>query len=121
MKNDLGTKIRKIRELKGLSQDYMATQLEFSQRAYSKLENNEIKLDWDRLTNIAKILGIDSVEMVSFDDSLIFNNCSQSGKQHTFNNFPEMLQEQYEKQIAHLNEEIVFLRKQLEATRNNKL
>ncbi|VAW11731.1 hypothetical protein MNBD_BACTEROID03-211 [hydrothermal vent metagenome] len=110
MKHDLGAKIRKIRALKGYTQDYMAAKLDVSQRAYSKLENNEIKLDWNRLTDISKILEIDPVELISFDDSLIFHNCSQSGKLHTFNNFPEDLKKQYENQIAHLKEEIKFLR-----------
>lgn len=114
MNTDIGGKIRKIRTLKGFTQDYMAVQLEISQRAYSKLENNEIKLDWSRIFDIAKILEIDPVELVSFDDSLIFHNCSQSGKQHTFNNFPVELKEQYENQIAHLQEEVLFLRRQLE-------
>ncbi len=113
MKHDIGAKIRKIRTLKGYNQDYMAAKLEVSQRAYSKLENNEIKLDWDRLTNISKILEIDPVELISFDDSLVFHNCQQSGKQHTFNNFPDELRAQYENQIAHLKEEIKFLREQL--------
>ncbi len=89
MENDLGTKIRKIRTLKGYTQEYMAAKLHVSQRAYSKLENNDIKLDWERLAGISKILEIDPMELISFDDSLIFNNCSQSGKQHTFNNYPE--------------------------------
>ncbi len=113
MKHDLGAKIRKIRTIKGYTQDYMARSLDVSQRAYSKLENNEIKLDWERLSNISKILEIDPVELISFDDSLIFHNCSQSGKLHTFNNFPEDLKKQYENQITHLKEEVLFLRKQL--------
>ncbi len=119
MNTILAKKSGKIREPKGFPQDYMATQLELSQRAYSKLENNEIKLDWNRLTLIAKILDVDPVEMISFDDSLIFSNFPQSGKQHTFNNFPDALKEQYENQIAHLKEEVRFLRAQLEHRRAN--
>ena len=45
MDKRLGGKIRQIRELKGFTQDYLATQLGISQRAYSKLERDEIKLD----------------------------------------------------------------------------
>lgn len=50
----------------------MATKLNVSQRAYSKLENNEIKLDWERLTDISKVLEIDPIELISFDDSLVW-------------------------------------------------
>ena len=49
MKANIGDKIRKARELKGFSQDFMAGKLEMSQWAYSKIENNDIKLDWDEL------------------------------------------------------------------------
>lgn len=115
MKNAIGEKIRKIRELKGYSQEFMAQQLTLSQRAYSKLENLETKLDWDRITSISKILEIDPIDLISFDDSLVFNNCSQSGKFRDINHhFPKELKAQYESQIAHLKEEVAFLRKQLE-------
>ncbi len=114
MKHDLGAKIHKIRALKGYTQDYMAAKLEVSQRAYSKLENNETKLNWDRLTEISKILEIEPVELVSFDDSLVFHNCQQSGKFNDINNhFPKELKQQYENQITHLKEEVQFLRGQL--------
>lgn len=114
MKTDIGNKIRKIRELKGLSQDYIASQLQMSQRAYSKLENNDIKLDWQRIEAISKILEIEPIDLISFDDNLIFNNCSQSGKFQVFNNnFPDDLKKSYEDRIVELKEEILFLRKQL--------
>ena len=40
----IGEKIRKIRTLKGLSQDYMAEKLKISQPAYSDIENNKTKV-----------------------------------------------------------------------------
>ena len=111
MKTNIGDKIRKVRELKGFTQDYMAGQLEMSQRAYSKIENNDIKLDWSRIENISKILNIEPIDLVSFDDSLVFNNCSQSGKFQTFhNNFPDELKKSYEDRIAHLEQEVLFMR-----------
>jgi transcriptional regulator with XRE-family HTH domain len=92
----------------------MALQLDVSQRAYSKMEREEIKLDWERIQNIAGILEIEPVDLVSFDDSLIFHNCQQSGKANTINNnFPIELKKQYEARIQHLTKEIAFLRKQI--------
>ncbi|WP_366186495.1 helix-turn-helix transcriptional regulator [Flavobacterium ovatum] len=116
MKADIGNKIRKIRELKGLTQDYMANQLEMSQRAYSKIENNDIKLDWNRIESISKILDIEPIDLVSFEDNLVFNNCSHSGKAHIMynNNFPEELKKSYEDRISHLDQEVLFLRSLLE-------
>ncbi len=107
----VGNKIRKIRELKGFTQDYMASQLEISQRAYSKLEKEEIKLDWQRIERISHILEIDPIDLVSFDDNLVFHNSTQSGKINTINNhFPEALKQSYEDRIKHLEDEVVFLR-----------
>lgn len=109
----VGNKIRKIRELKGFTQDYMASKLEISQRAYSKLEKEEIKLDWQRIEKISHILEIEPIDLVSFDDNLVFNNSTQSGKNNTntiHNHFPDELKKSYEDRIKHLEEEIVFLR-----------
>lgn len=107
----VGNKIRKIRELKGFTQDYMASQLEISQRAYSKLENEEIKLDWQRIQKISTILEIELIDLVSFDDNLVFHNSTQSGKiNNIYNHFPDELKKSYEDRIKHLEEEVVFLR-----------
>ena len=113
MSKDIGVKIRQLRELKGFTQEYMAEQLAMSQRAYSKLERNETKLDWDKISDIANLLEIEPIDLINFDDSLIFNNCSNSGKAHIMNNYiPEQLIEQYEKRIKGLEDEIAFLRVQ---------
>lgn len=115
MKANIGDKIRKVRELKGYTQDFMAGKLEMSQRAYSKIENNDIKLDWGRIEDISKILDIEPTDLVSFDDSLVFNNCSQSGKANVIhNNFPEELKKSYEDRVNHLEKEVLFLRGLLE-------
>ncbi len=107
----IGEKIRQIRELKGFTQEYLAQQLGVSQRAYSKMEREEIKVDWNKITEIAKVFEMEPQELISFDDNIIFNNCVQSGKQYTFNNnIPDKLIEQYEARIKQLEEEVLFLR-----------
>ncbi|GAA0875183.1 hypothetical protein GCM10009118_15920 [Wandonia haliotis] len=111
MKKEIGSKIRQIRELRGYSQEFIASKLGISQRAYSKIEMNQTKLDWVKVTSIAEVLEVDPMDMISFDDNLIFNNCSQSGKFEKFiNNMPDKLIEQYELRIKSLNEEISYLR-----------
>lgn len=112
MEKNIGSKIRQVRELKGYSQEYMAGKLKVSQHAYSKLETGKTKVDWERVTKIANILEVDPLDMASFDDNLIFNNCTQSGKFEHFNNYlTKELNEQYEKRIETLQNEIDFLRK----------
>ncbi|HRN42306.1 MAG TPA: helix-turn-helix transcriptional regulator [Vicingus sp.] len=114
MKKNIGTKVRQLRELKGFTQEYIASQLGVSQRAYSKIETNETRLDWEKLNKIADILEMNPTDIATFDDNLIFNNCHQSGKFEQFiNQIPEKLIEQYEKRITHLENEIAFLREEL--------
>jgi hypothetical protein len=58
-------------------------------------------------------VGTDQISVMYFDDNLIFNNCTQSGKfvnsQANFN-IPEKLIEQYESRINSLEKELDFLR-----------
>ncbi|QTN38955.1 helix-turn-helix transcriptional regulator [Cryomorphaceae bacterium] len=51
--------IRVIREIKGLSQEYVSLKLEISQSAYAKMERGETKLTVQRLKDICQILEID--------------------------------------------------------------
>lgn len=89
----------------------MANVLEISQRAYSKIERNETKLDWNRISKISKTLEIEPVDLINFNDSMVFNNSPQSGKSHTFNNYiSDKLINLYDKRISNLEEEIKFLR-----------
>lgn len=112
----IGAKIRKIRELKGYSQEYMAASLGITQNSYSKLENQKTKLGLERISNIAEILEVDPLDLITSDENLVFNQTIQkiNNNDIVHHNFPEELKEQYENQIAHLKEEIIFLREQLD-------
>jgi hypothetical protein len=46
--------------------------LEMSQHAYSKIEINEIKLDWGRIEYSSKTLDVETFDLISFDDNLVF-------------------------------------------------
>lgn len=118
MKDIMGEKIRKIRQLKGFSQSYMASRLKISQRTYSKIEHNEIKIDLMRINEIAKIFNIDQIALMNFDDSLFF--LDKMEKKDDINVLLNELQQQYEKRIKELNEEVVFLRRQLELKMNTQ-
>lgn len=62
---NIGRKIRVLRELKNYTQEYMADVMEISQRTYSKLENDQIKIDLKKLIEISKILDIEAVNLLS--------------------------------------------------------
>lgn len=59
--------IRKIREHRNYTQDYLAAKLAISQNAYSKIELGYSKLTLDRLFQIAIILDVKAVDLISID------------------------------------------------------
>ena len=59
--------IRKIREEKNFSQEYMATRLNISQNTYSKLELGYTALTVERLIQIAAILEISIIDLLMPD------------------------------------------------------
>lgn len=73
---EIGHKIRKLRELRNYSQEFMALKLGISQVAYSKIETGQTQMNLQRLEKIAETLEIDPFTLMSFDDKYIFNNHS---------------------------------------------
>jgi len=107
-------KIKQIRELKNVSQEFVANKLGLSIRAYSKIETGETQLTINRLNEISEALGVDPIEVLGFDDKQVFNNCKDgnfgSGDGYIYNALPEKLIQQYEKTIAVLEDEIKLLK-----------
>lgn len=109
-------KIRKIRELKNLSQEYVATRMGLNQSTYSRIESGMQKLDIDQLLLLSKIFEVDSVDILNFDESHIFNapHPPEENTTHlTIHNLSQELIHSYESQIKALKEEIQYLRKKL--------
>lgn len=59
--------IRKIREYRNYTQDYLAAKLLISQNAYSKIELGYSKITLDRLFQIAIILEIEVMQLICVD------------------------------------------------------
>lgn len=85
-------KIRKVREIKGFSQEYIAGKLNLSQNAYSRIERGEIHISQEKLIQIASALEVDVEIIKNYSDSTIFNNFTNSGN---FNHY--IFSENYEK------------------------
>ena len=107
-------KLKQLRELKNYTQEYMATELGLSTRAYSKIEAGETQLTINRLNEISRVLGIEPMEILGFDHKNIFNNCTQEGDNSTMGSssysMPDKLLEQYELRIQQLESEVLLLR-----------
>jgi transcriptional regulator with XRE-family HTH domain len=63
----LGRKIRAVREIKNISQAYMAERLDIAQRTFSAIENDESRLTVAKLEDIARILEVPVSYILEFD------------------------------------------------------
>lgn len=70
----IGERIRKVRELKGYKQDFVADRLKMTQANYSKLESEDADMSFSRLEQIAEALEVSVSEIVNFDKNSFFNN-----------------------------------------------
>jgi transcriptional regulator with XRE-family HTH domain len=68
--------IRKIRELRNYTQDYLAVKLHISQNAYSKIELGYSSITLTRLIQIAEILEVDLVDLINTDGDDLMNKLS---------------------------------------------
>jgi transcriptional regulator with XRE-family HTH domain len=104
-------KIKQIRELKNITQEYVAQKLGLSTRAYSKIESGETQLTINRLNEISEVLEIQPLEILGFDDKKIFNINNSTGN-NGYNNimYPDKLIQQYEETIQSLKEQIQLMK-----------
>lgn len=109
VKLNVGKKIRGVRELQGLSQDYVASMLGISQATLSNIENGEVGIIFERLFELSSILSVDVNMILNFDKDVFFNNCKQSGiqNQYTFNDGE--IREVYEKLLEEKDKRILLL------------
>jgi len=64
----IGDKIRKVREAKGLSQKQVAISLGMDQAQYSRIENGKTDPSFSNVTKIAGALGVELSELFKSDD-----------------------------------------------------
>lgn len=72
-KVSIGSRIRIMREAKGMKQEEIAEITGISQQMYSKYENDTSKLTVEKLEKIAEALGMESGELLSSEGSYTFN------------------------------------------------
>ena len=131
----VGNKIRKIREIKNLKQDYMAEQLGISVTAYGNIERGDTDVSMERLEQISKILDLSVQDILSFDEKKVFNVMHNQVVNNTgaetgiinYHEFSERLQKLYEEnnqllqdKIRTLEETIKELKNENEKLKSNK-
>ena len=71
---DIGENIRKVRDLKGFSQQALAESIGLSQKQLSRIETNQVSPTFDTLEKICEALGITLKNLLQFNEDLVFNN-----------------------------------------------
>lgn len=69
--------IRKIREIKGYSQEYLAKELGVSIKTYSRVESGQSRLPVSRLDKISEILDVTPTAIMEFRVDEIFNQLNE--------------------------------------------
>jgi transcriptional regulator with XRE-family HTH domain len=117
----IGHKIKKLRELKNLTQEHMAKSIGISQGAYSRLELGETEITYTRLEKISEELGMKPEEVIAFNEILVFNVMNnQTGNGLVINNnqLSETEKSMFEQQITLLKEENAYLKKVIDGLLN---
>ena len=114
--NKIGFNIRKIRESKGFSQEYMANILDISQASYARLENEDTKVTVDRLYKIAEVLETSIIDFFDADRMVIQNQTNNDGSfgNGYIQNLTIENKEIYEKLLKSKDEQIAILTKIIE-------
>lgn len=110
--------IQRLREIRGLTQEEIASKLNMSLSAYGKLERGETSLSFEKAKSIAKILNVSIADLDEFDDkscvqinqpNSTLSNCQQG---HFVNSgLSENERKLYEEIIKIKDEEILRLKK----------
>ncbi len=63
----IAANIRKLREYRDYTQDYLAAKLDISQNAYSKIELGHSRITLERLFTISAILEVNPADLISME------------------------------------------------------
>ncbi len=115
MNNILSKNIRKYREIKGYSQEYMATELDISQSSYAKLENDSTKITVDRLFHISKLLQTEVSKLLDLKNQTIYNQefKDYSIYHQSVQNLHQENKEVYQELLKAKDEQIALLKEML--------
>lgn len=119
----MGEKIRKIRNLKGMSQQALAEVVEISQKQLSRIEMEQVSPTFELLEKICKTLDVSLKSLLEFNDKIVFNNYTanqQGGKLVTYNNADiKQVETLYEQLLSEKDKTISLLEEQLKNVHNN--
>lgn len=110
---EIGIKVKKLRELRNFTQEYMAKNLDMTTSGYGKIERDESEVSYQRLEKIAEVLGIKVEDIINFNEKLVFNqmNNTHATAGYIINqNISDQDKNLYEQMITQLKEENTYLK-----------
>ncbi len=103
----IGLRIKKLRESRNWTQEFMASQLKISQNSYSRIESENVKLSTERLKEIADIFEVPAELILSNEAPNFSVNNSTVDKYYAFiNNLQEDQKEILQNSIQILEEQL---------------
>ncbi|KQT20661.1 hypothetical protein ASG22_16945 [Chryseobacterium sp. Leaf405] len=124
MNIQVGSKIRRLRETKGFSQEEMAERLQISRSAYSRIENGETNSWVNHVEKLSKeldikpedlFIGADNLIQNNQDNESVIQNNTNNDTHITINQLSERMIELYEERIKELKEQVEFLKNKLDS------
>jgi transcriptional regulator with XRE-family HTH domain len=118
----IGSKIKRIREMRGITQEEIAEDLNLTAQAYGRMERGETSISAERLGKIAEKLGVNTDEIMRYDENKFIisgnsNNgeASESNLQFNLNIYErDQTIEVLKDTITNQHEQIKFLQNQIE-------
>ncbi len=84
--------IRKIRELRNYTQEYMADQLGLSVSGYGKIERSDSDINLSRITQIAEILNVSRTALLEFNSDDMLKSLDEDNSNKTTKQIPLSVQ-----------------------------
>ncbi len=117
-KMHIGRKICRIREIRGIKQEFLAQELGITQQQVSRLEQSEA-IEEEVLEKIAKVLGVPTESIKNFNEEAVVNIIANTVNNHdqaasvfispTFNPLDKVV-ELYERLLASEREKVEILK-----------
>lgn len=112
--NNIGNKIRNLREQKGYSQESLAFELGITQPSYARLEKQDERISIIRLIQIATILKTTVAELIDEKTQKVINQQNSEGSQAYNVDTINTIINADKEHIATLKDEIMYLRNLLD-------
>ncbi len=112
--------IRKIRESKGFSQEYVAFKLGITQSTYSKIEKDVSNISVKRLFDISAVLDTNPSSLLEISDTSSQSGNNNSSLHHQTVLWLDEIKELYEKTLKAQSEHIELLTKTASQTQSSK-